>query len=125
MPIKPENRKRYPADWRRIREVTLQRDSHACRDCGVPDGVWRNRKTLEWTRNPEQVDAWALDGEAATKIVLTVAHLDHQPENCAPANLRSLCQRCHLRYDREHHREQASHTRAERKAGATPELMGE
>ena len=32
-------------------------------------------------------------------IVLTVAHLDHTPENCADENLAALCQRCHNRYD--------------------------
>jgi 5-methylcytosine-specific restriction endonuclease McrA len=33
------------------------------------------------------------------RIILTVAHLDHQPENCAPENLKAWCQRCHNRYD--------------------------
>jgi 5-methylcytosine-specific restriction endonuclease McrA len=37
------------------------------------------------------------------RIVLTVAHLDHQPENVRDDNLRALCQRCHLRYDRHEH----------------------
>ena len=40
---------------------------------------------------------------AKGKIVLTCAHLDHVPENCANTNLKALCQKCHLRYDREHH----------------------
>jgi hypothetical protein len=34
-----------------------------------------------------------------SRVVLTVAHLDHQPENCDPANLRAWCQRCHNAYD--------------------------
>ena len=29
-------------------------------------------------------------------IVLAAAHLDHDPSNNRPGNLRSLCQRCHL-----------------------------
>lgn len=33
------------------------------------------------------------------RIVLTVAHLDHQPENVGDDNLAALCQRCHNRYD--------------------------
>jgi hypothetical protein len=32
-------------------------------------------------------------------VVLTVAHLDHTPENCADDNLKAMCQRCHNRYD--------------------------
>jgi len=31
--------------------------------------------------------------------VLTVAHLDHTPENCEPQNLKAMCQRCHNKYD--------------------------
>lgn len=34
-----------------------------------------------------------------TKVVLTIAHLDQQPEHNDPSNLRALCQRCHLTYD--------------------------
>ena len=48
-------------------------------------------------------------GEVATsetarafKVVLTVAHLDHCPENCDDSNLRHLCQKCHNQYDRGH-----------------------
>lgn len=46
-----------------------------------------------------------------TDVVLTIAHLDHVPENCAPENLRAWCQRCHLRYDAEHHKQTAYRTR--------------
>jgi len=40
-----------------------------------------------------------------TRIVLTVAHLDHTPEHNDDSNLLAMCQRCHLRYDRDHHAE--------------------
>ena len=33
------------------------------------------------------------------KVVLTVAHLNHQPEDNRRENLRALCQKCHNRYD--------------------------
>ncbi|MFC7611660.1 hypothetical protein [Teichococcus aestuarii] len=32
-------------------------------------------------------------------MVLTVAHLNHQPEDCRPENLLAGCQRCHNLYD--------------------------
>lgn len=38
-------------------------------------------------------------------VVLTIAHLDHTPENCDPSNLRALCQQCHNRYDAKHRAE--------------------
>ncbi len=42
-----------------------------------------------------------------SNAVLTVAHLDHTPENVDDSNLRAMCQGCHLHYDRDHHRETA------------------
>jgi hypothetical protein len=44
-------------------------------------------------------------------IVLTVADLDHQPENCAHDNLRAWRQRHHLGYDARHHQVTAWRTR--------------
>jgi len=38
-----------------------------------------------------------------SKVVLTVAHLDHDKSNNDFFNLRALCQRCHLRYDLKRH----------------------
>lgn len=46
-----------------------------------------------------------------SRIVLTIAHLDHAPENNDPTNLRALCQRCHLAWDKEHHQQTAYRTR--------------
>jgi len=45
-----------------------------------------------------------------SKVVLTVAHLDHVPEHNERSNLMVACQGCHLHYDREHH----AQTRASR-----------
>jgi hypothetical protein len=33
------------------------------------------------------------------KVVLTVAHLNHDPADCRDENLRAGCQLHHLRYD--------------------------
>lgn len=40
-----------------------------------------------------------------TKIVLTIAHLDHDKENheVSDDRLAALCQRCHLLYDMDKH----------------------
>lgn len=40
-----------------------------------------------------------IDDIPGPMIVLTVAHLDHTPENCDDANLLHMCQGCHNRYD--------------------------
>lgn len=36
MPIRPENRGRYPADWQEVRARILTRAGHCCEWCGVP-----------------------------------------------------------------------------------------
>jgi hypothetical protein len=56
-----------------------------------------------------------LEGQRALfargSIVITVAHLDHNPENNDAANLAALCQACHLRHDAKHHAESRSKNR--------------
>ncbi len=89
MPIKTENKGRYPANWKQIRERILQRADDCCEFCGVQNHTYR--------LNP-------LTGKIA-RIVLTIAHLNHTPEDCSLDNLRALCQRCHNRYDVEHRKE--------------------
>lgn len=46
-----------------------------------------------------------------SKVVLTVAHLNHTPEDCADDNLKAMCQGCHLHYDLEHHLQTAAQSR--------------
>ncbi len=99
MPIKPENKKRYPKNWKEVREKILQRAKNQCEFCGRRNHTYYfNEKTKRMVR-----------------VVLTIAHLDHTPENCNPSNLRALCQSCHLRYDAKHHKETALRTREAKK----------
>lgn len=37
MPIKPENRDKYPDDWPEIRKRILEREGHACKFCRAPN----------------------------------------------------------------------------------------
>lgn len=127
MPIKPENKARYPADWKQIRASILVRAGNCCEHCHVPNRVRIARgqgddadtymmddakvycaNTGEYLGQCRMSD---YDVARMTDIVLTIAHLDHQPENCDPANLKALCQRCHLTYDAEHHKANAKATR--------------
>ena len=39
------------------------------------------------------------------KRTLTVAHLNHTPEDVRPVNLKAMCAPCHLRYGAQHHAE--------------------
>ena len=49
-----------------------------------------------------------------SRVVLTTAHRDHEPRNCAAENLFAACQRCHLWYDRDQHAATRAWTRAGR-----------
>lgn len=96
-PIRPENRERYPVNWKAIsRRIRFDRAQGQC-ECAGECGLHHDHRCEEVHGQPAK---WAKGS-----IVLTVAHLDHQPENCADTNLRALCQRCHNRYDAEHRKE--------------------
>lgn len=105
MPIRAENRERYPADWPSISLRVRERAGHRCEHCKVRNGAWGYRENGRFHEVGSQgfprgyQPAFWWGPRRIIKIVLTVAHLDHQPENCAPGNLRALCQQCHNRYD--------------------------
>jgi len=146
MPIRPENRARYPKDWPAISASIRERAGNRCEFCGVPNaelggrsraGKWYKASPkgesglgLEWPKPGEEwwCAGYDLGRLRIIRIVLTVAHLDHTPENCEPGNLKALCQRCHLTYDAKHHAQNARITRHEKlgqgdllgRAGALP-----
>jgi len=53
------------------------------------------------------------------QIILTVAHLDHDINNNSYDNLKALCQKCHLNYDKLHHATNSRKTRELRKQQIT------
>lgn len=108
MPIRPENRDRYPADWRVISErIRFQRAKGRCEcdgRCGRPtDHLASDGRCL----NVHGLPAYG----TGSKVVLTTAHLQHEPERCEDDDLMAMCQGCHLHYDREHHAETRATTR--------------
>jgi hypothetical protein len=116
MPIRPECRALYPPNWREIAARIRARAQNRCEWCGVPNHTLIVREGERW-RTVEGVEAEValMDGERVVRIVLTVAHLDHDPRNCADTNLAALCQKCHLNYDRHHHATNAARTRDARR----------
>lgn len=134
MPIKPENRGRYPANWKEIRARILAHAGNCCEQCRVANGdmivrgIDKDAGTFQ--RFDGDGEVYAADdgrllgrckaseycGNKWTHVVLTIAHMDHVPEHCDDSNLKALCQRCHLAYDAEHHAETAKQTRRARKA---------
>lgn len=94
MPIKPENRLRYPRNWNAIRQKILRRANDRCEWCGAKNG------------EPHP--------ETGANVVLTIMHLDHTPEHCGADNLRAACQKCHNSYDAEHRQGTRRKTRENR-----------
>lgn len=107
MPIRPENRARYPAHWPQIVELVRERSGNRCEG------------------SPAFPGCRAANGEphpvTGSLVVLTTGHLDHVPEHCDMSNLRHWCQRCHLVYDAPHHAKTAYATRRTR--ARTPDLF--
>lgn len=134
MPIRPENRHRYPADWKAIRGRILTRARYRCEWPGCvaehrqlghwQDGQWvRLSRLLSEAGVDKPMTIECSDGTdlRIIRIVLTIAHLDHTPENCSDDNLRAWCQRHHLGYDAEHHKTTAYRTRKD--AAMTADLF--
>lgn len=99
MPIRPENRALYPANWgSEIRPEGEVHDATTGEYMGVAKGS-------------------EYPGVRFVRIVLTIAHLhDPNPANCADDNLAALCQRCHNTLDAPMRRANARVTRRKTKA---------
>jgi hypothetical protein len=103
MPIRADRMKLYPGggthskEWKAFRASLLDRAGNACEgtpmhpDCRAPNGG----------KHPE----------TGSKVVLTIAHMDHDESHADPERCRALCQRCHLRWDAKHHARNAALTR--------------
>ena len=82
----PMERDRYPANWKQIAFAKKESVNWRCEVCG-----------MQCRRPWEPFDTH--------KRTLTVAHLNHTPEDCRPENLMAMCAGFHLRYDARHHAE--------------------
>ena len=116
----PMKRELYPVDWEEIAAKLKDEVGQKCEECGVPNHEWIHRRLdnpavwisaldeageAEWYWNVEQYT------EEPIQVILTTAHLDHDPSHNDRSNLRVLCQRCHLVYDSSHHVQNARRTR--------------
>lgn len=81
----PIDYSKYPPNWKtEIRPAVLARAENRCEHCGV--------------------DNYSINARG-TKVVLTIAHLDHDSSNhdVQLDRLAALCQACHLKYDMARH----------------------
>ena len=118
MPIRKELRYFYPIDWPQLSAWCALSAPRGAVTCGRPhrkivhhlgDGRWFDEAHETWRSRAEGREVnWPAYGEyrnlKQTRVVLATAHLDHDPGNSRPGNLRALCQRCHMIHDRPGHR---------------------
>ncbi len=118
MPIRKTERKRYPAEWKKISDsIRFGRADSECEctgQCGSGHPANGDRcRAIHLTyvrRNRNNPAMFTIDTARALsslywrdqkRVVLTVAHLDHMPENNDESNLLACCQRCHFMIDNE------------------------
>ena len=80
----PCDYRRYPPNWHELsRHIRFVRAKGRCEWCGAVHGL------------PHPA--------TGSKVVLTVAHLNHDVQDNREENLAALCQRCHLSHDARQH----------------------
>jgi hypothetical protein len=100
MPIRPENKDRYPVEWKKISQyVRFTRAGGHC-ECEGECGRGHQGRCPNLHGQPAY-------GTGST-VILTTAHLNHTPEICGTDDdpfcyLKAMCQGCHLHYDKDHH----------------------
>ena len=112
--------KKYPKDWKtRIRPDILKRAENKCEFCGIANYSTGYRESDGSFKLESEIyeDDWdsIYSEKKLIKIILTIAHLDHDINNNDYGNLKALCQRCHLNYDKEHHKKNSNATRRNKK----------
>ncbi len=114
---------KYPRNWKQLSQRVRDEAKQCCEFCGVQNREWILRHgegMADWRYCSEgEVNDWTLLGKGEwdnkrfhpVQIILTVAHLDHDTTNNDRANLKALCQKCHLNYDLKQHISNAALTR--------------
>jgi len=132
----PIDYKKYPSNWKtEIVPQVKAREKNCCAFCGVKNysvGYRQGSKFISTAGN--EMHDKAGNGELSYKearelvkhcngfcednlivIVLTVAHLNHDINDNDLSNLKALCQKCHLEYDKEHHKKNSRETLKKKK----------
>jgi hypothetical protein len=121
----PIDYKKYPKDWLKvIRPRIMLRANNTCEYAGCDfkhlEEVWAVKyrgRTTGWYRDFEEANKLPRTKESKynfktkktvsvpnpkkVKVILNIAHLDHDETNhdVADERLMAMCQLCHLRYD--------------------------
>lgn len=96
MPIRAENKGRYPKNWQAISQrIRFERAAGQCEctgECGHHHANSLDDRCAAEHGKPHP--------ETLSKVCLTVAHLPgREIEQCGDDDLKAMCQRCHNRMD--------------------------
>lgn len=123
----PIDYSKYPANWKtEIRPRILEREGGRCKWCHARNGAELPRPCCKEPLFTDADDRCWTCRKRRPRVVLTIAHLDHDTTNNADENLAALCQRCHLTYDAKLHAANARRTREQKSGQLTlfPTLEG-
>ena len=111
----PIDYSKYPFNWKtEIVPRILKRAGNQCEVCGLENGItvwslkvyvrYKGRYSFRaiWFSNKADAERCYFGGAIKpVKIILTVAHLDHDELNhkVSDDRLKAMCQYCHLNYD--------------------------
>lgn len=111
----PIDYSRYPPNWKKeIVPAVLSRANNCCEICLLQNGqeVFTIKLCVKEQGKYKLQSIWFRDerdakredkgrGVGKVKVVLTIAHLDHDEENhdVSLDRLMAMCQMCHCRYD--------------------------
>jgi len=122
----PIDYKKYPPDWRsEIVPRIIKRANNQCENCGLENRqtvysakifcrykykqngahYYRYASKQIWFRDKRDAMKLSMIAQEikAVRVVLTIAHLDHDETNhqIKDERLMAMCQKCHLDYDAE------------------------
>lgn len=102
MPIRPEKKGWYPANWKDLSQrIRFERAQGKCEWCGIAHGTPLPMKCCAQPavtdKDPKRC---ASCGKPVPTVVLTTAHIeDREDDPHAEDNLAALCQKCHNGHD--------------------------
>lgn len=118
MPIRPERMHRYPGgsirspEWRAFVELIRERSGDQCE--GWRLGVYPDCRAVNGEPHPV----------TGSRVVLTVAHLNHDESCTDPEQVAHACQRCHCTYDIPHRQANARRRREADQRRGMPHVQG-
>jgi hypothetical protein len=102
----PMDRSLYPDNWDELALAIKTEANWCCTECGRPCRQPGEAISALYERLPDSWKVslwWETIGDIREprpgRFKLTVAHLDHVPQNCDRTNLKALCAPCHGTYD--------------------------